>query len=356
MVDARVARSQASLTTLADLTTLRTGGPAAETIRVEDADALVDTVRSADAAGIALLVVGGGSNLLVADEGWPGRVVLIRTRGVDVRDEGDVVTLDAAAGEPWEELVSRCVSAGFSGIECLAGIPGLVGATPVQNVSAYGAEVATVVDTITAWDRALSRAVRLDARECGFAYRTSIFKHSERWVVQSVRLTLRRDALSAPIRYAELARTLDVAVGVRVPLREARDAVLQLRRGKGMVLDAADHDTWSAGSFFINPVLDAGQLAAFRARLGEAATSYPHWPTDGDTKLSAAWLIEQAGFHRGYAAGNAALSGKHTLALTNRGNATAADLIALARTVRDGVLRRYGVALTPEPRLVGLAL
>src|SRR5262249_40365200 len=266
------------------------------------------------------------------------------------------VILTVQAGEPWDDLVARAVAEGLAGIECLAGIPGLAGATPVQNVGAYGQEVAETIRSVTAWDRDRGALVTLSTTDCGFAYRSSVFKHTERYVVLSVTFALEPAELSAPVRYAELARVLGVAVGERAKLADVRDAVLELRRGKGMVLDPADHDTWSAGSFFTNPVLSAPDLAAFEHRL-PPGTDYPRWPApDGAAKLSPAWLLEHAGFGRGSRRGPAALSGKHTLALTNRGGASTADLLALAREVRDGVHHRFGVALHPEPRLVSTTL
>jgi UDP-N-acetylmuramate dehydrogenase len=337
---------------LASLTTLQLGGPAAELVEVGTAEETVAAVRAADAAGTPLLLVGGGSNLVVADDGWPGVVVLLRSRGVEVSVDGDTVELQVAAGEPWDDLVARTVAEGWSGLECLSGIPGLTGATPVQNVGAYGQEVAETVRSVQVWDRETGSVRELSAVDCAFGYRTSIFKHSDRYVVLSVRIALRRSPDSGPIRYAELARNLNVEVGAGAALPAVRETVLELRRGKGMVLDPDDHDTWSAGSFFTNPVVDQ---VDFEARLDHGA-SYPHWPAEGGVKLSAGWLIDQAGFGRGYGSGRVGLSGKHTLALTNRGGASTTELIELARSVRDGVADRFGVRLHPEPRLVGVTL
>ncbi|MBI1757881.1 MAG: UDP-N-acetylmuramate dehydrogenase [Actinobacteria bacterium] len=339
---------------LATLTTLRLGGPAARFVEASTEGEVVTAVRAADAGGEPVLLLGGGSNLVVSDAGWPGVVVALRWRGVSVQRDGDRVAVTVRAGEPWDALVDRSAVEGWSGLECLAGIPGLTGATPVQNVGAYGQEVAEVIAAVVVWDR--QRAIRreLPAAECGFAYRSSIFKHTDRYVVLAVRFTLAASPRSAPIRYAELARSLGCAQGDRAPLGAVREAVLELRRGKGMVLDPTDHDTWSAGSFFTNPVLSAGAVAGFETRL-PPETRYPHWPAGGGAvKLSAAWLIERAGFARGYRRGGAAVSGKHTLALTNTGRASTAELVALAREVRDGVRDRFGVTLQPEPRLVGV--
>jgi UDP-N-acetylmuramate dehydrogenase len=332
---------------LADLTTLRLGGPAAELIEVHTAAETIAAVSEADAADRPVLLVGGGSNLVVADEGWPGIAVLLRSGGVTVSGDDDVV-LDVAAGEPWDALVARCVAEGWAGIECLSGIPGLTGATPVQNVGAYGQEVADTITRVTVWDRNTKEARELSTVDCKFSYRDSIFKHSERYVVLNVQFTLRRDPRTGPAKYAELARRL----GPAATLRDARDTVLELRRSKGMVLDDADHDTWSAGSFFTNPVVDQTE---FEKHIS-AGTTYPKYPAEGGIKLSAAWLIDNSGFTRGYGTGPVSLSTKHTLALTNRGGATTAELIGLARTIQAGVHERFGVLLRPEPRLVGVSL
>ncbi|WP_376768488.1 UDP-N-acetylmuramate dehydrogenase [Nocardioides pelophilus] len=333
-------------------------------MRATTEDELIAAVSAADAAGEPVLVLGGGSNLMVADEGFAGTVVEVATRGisadVDADDDptcgGAVVTV--AAGETWDELVARAVEQGWVGVEALSGIPGSVGATPVQNVGAYGQEVAQTIASVRVWDRRLNGIRTFAVADCGFGYRTSRFKvdrydaNGGRHLVLSVTFQLRQGSLGAPIAYSELARALGVEAGQRAPLADVRAAVLGLRRGKGMVLDPADHDTWSAGSFFTNPVVPAAEVPA----------GAPTWPTadDGLVKTSAAWLIEHSGFGKGYGldrgTGRAALSTKHTLALTNRGGATADELLALAREVRDGVAASYGVRLVNEPVLVGLSL
>jgi UDP-N-acetylmuramate dehydrogenase len=338
---------------LAPLTTFRLGGPADTLVEAATGPDIVAAVRIADAAGTPLLLIGGGSNLVLADEGWPGLAVLLRSRGIQRRRDGDRVVLSVPAGEPWDEVVAGAVADGLAGIEALSGIPGLSGATPVQNVGAYGQEVAETITGVTVWDRYRAQERRLSTVDCEFAYRTSLFKHTDRYVVLSVDFALEPATLSAPVKYAELARTLGIEVGERAKLVEVRQAVLELRRGKGMVLDEADHDTWSAGSFFTNPVLST--VDDFESRLNPG-TAYPSWPAGGGVKLSAAWLIERAGFPKGYTRGPVALSNKHTLALTNRGTASTADLLALAREIRAGVLARFGVTLHPEPRLVGVIL
>ncbi len=298
-----------------------------------------------------MLVLAGGSNVVIGDAGFPGPVLLLRTRGVRVVDAsaGDVV-LRVAAGEPWDDFVEHAVTNGYSGVECLAGIPGSAGATPIQNVGAYGQEVARTIVAVHVYDRERDTVEVLTPAECGFAYRTSIFKHSDRWLVLEVDFRLAVSPDSAPIRYAELARTLGVEAGDRVPLRHARDTVRKLREQKGMVLDPDDRDTWSVGSFFTNPVLPA----AVWESLGLDA---PHWPgADGTVKVPAAWLIEHAGFGKGHPGDGVAISTKHTLALTNRGAGTTAALLELAATIRDGVRDRFGIELHPEPVLINCQL
>jgi UDP-N-acetylmuramate dehydrogenase len=296
-----------------------------------------------------VLVLGGGSNLLVSDAGFDGRVVAVRTTGtaVDADDCGGAL-VRVAAGETWDPFVARAVASGWVGVEALSGIPGSVGATPIQNVGAYGQEVSQTLASARCWDRRDGVQRTFAAAECGFGYRTSRFKEEPgRFLVLDVTFQLVLGDLSAPVAYSELARTLAVSAGDRAPLADVRDAVLSLRRGKGMVLDEADHDTWSAGSFFTNPVLDP-------ERVPEGA---PTWPQpDGRVKTSAAWLIDHAGFGKGHGTGAARLSTKHPLAVTNRGEATAADLLSLAREVRDGVRRAYGIELVNEPVLVGCRL
>lgn len=346
---------------LSELTTLRLGGPPDRLIDAESEAALIKAVDECDDRGEPVLLLGGGSNVVVADEGFRGTVIRVRTRGltVDARgcDPDDLAAcggllVSVAAGEVWDDLVIRAVGEGWIGVEALSGIPGSVGATPMQNVGAYGQEVAETIWSVRTYDRE-ARTIRTFANaECGFAYRTSRFKGADRYVILSVTYQLLQGTLGAPVQYAELSRLLGVDIGERAKLGDVRAAVLELRRSKGMVLDPADHDTWSAGSFFTNPVVDAEQAAA----LPRAA---PRWPmADGRVKTSAAWLIENAGFGRGYSGPGerVSLSHKHTLALTNRGDATTADLIALAREVRRGVADAFGVELVNEPVLVGCSL
>jgi len=337
---------------------LRLGGPAGDLRSADDPDQIVEMVRATALDGRPMMILAGGSNVVIDDAGFPGLVVLVRTRGFEIVEENaDAAVVRVAAGEPWDAFVAATVGEGWSGIECLSGIPGSAGATPIQNVGAYGQEVAETIVSVEVYDRVDDEVRRLTPDECRFAYRTSVFKHSDRRVVLSVDFRLARSRESAPVRYAELAKMLGVAQGDRVPLADARAAVRELRAGKGMVLDPADHDTWSVGSFFTNPVLDSGAFEALRARSTEIGEP-PAWPSpDGVVKVSAAWLIDKAGFAKGYGgAGGVAISGKHTLALTNRGDGTTAALLGLAREIRDGVHDRFGVTLHPEPVLVNCAL
>ncbi|QKW28911.1 UDP-N-acetylmuramate dehydrogenase [Streptomyces seoulensis] len=343
---------------LAPLTTFRLGGPATRLITATTDAEVIDAVREADAAGTPLLVIGGGSNLVIGDKGFDGTALRIATRGFALSG----TTLELAAGEVWSDAVARTVEAGLAGVECLSGIPGSAGATPIQNVGAYGQEVSATITEVVAYDRTAGETVTLTNAECAFSYRHSRFKDQpERYVVLRVRFRL-EDAggLSAPVKYAETARVLGVEAGDRVALTTARDTVLKLRAGKGMVLDPEDHDTWSAGSFFTNPILTDTAFAAFRAqvreRLGEGVEPPAYPAGQGRTKTSAAWLIDKAGFTKGYGSGPARISTKHTLALTNRGGATTEDLLALAREVVAGVRDAFGVTLVNEPVTVGVSV
>ena len=348
---------------LSGYTTLRLGGPAARFVAAATAAEVVEALRAVDASGEPLLVLGGGSNVVVGDLGFDGTVVHLEHRGskIDTAEPGRV-RLTVEAGEDWDTVVAGTVEAGLGGLECLSGIPGLVGATPVQNVGAYGVEVAQVLESVDVYDRDAGEVRTLGVEQLGLGYRTSVLKGSDRAIVLRARFVLTDDGLSAPIRYTELARALGMRQDQRVPVAAARDAVLALRRGKGMVLDPTDHDTWSAGSFFTNPVVPADRIDAVLARIVERVgteVSVPCYPAGPEaSKLSAAWLIERAGFTRGYPGpgGRVGLSGKHTLALTNRGGATAADLLALAAEVRTGVRDAFGIDLHAEPVLVNCAL
>jgi UDP-N-acetylmuramate dehydrogenase len=348
---------------LSELTTLRLGGPPQRLIDATTEGELVALALAADAAGEPLLVLAGGSNVVVADEGFRGTVMRVATRGVEQPQRSDGrVWLDVQAGEEWDAFVAFCVGHGLAGIEALSGIPGSVGATPIQNVGAYGQEVADVIVGVRALDRSTGEVHDLDVEACLFDYRSSVFKRDpDRWVVLRVSFAFEPTSESEPIRYAELARRLGVDEGARAPLDDVRAAVLELRRGKGMVLDPADPDTFSAGSFFTNPILRRhafGELVERAATQRGADDVPPSWPASDEryVKTSAAWLIQRAGFVRGYGdAAGIAISSKHTLALTNRGAGTTTELVALAREIADGVRDAFGVKLVPEPVFVGHA-
>jgi UDP-N-acetylmuramate dehydrogenase len=274
--------------------------------------------------------------------------VLVRTAGIDVVESSDAVTVTVQAGVPWDEFVATSVREEWSGLASMSGIPGLTGATPVQNVGAYGSEVADVITELTVLDRNTGRVETWPPDRCGFGFRTSAFKYTTRYVVLDVTFRLRRSAESAPVRYLELARRLGMDQGEVASSRDVRETVLGLRRSKGMLLDPDDHDTWSVGSFFVNPFVAEDAVP----------DGCPHWFVDGAVKLSAAWLIENAGFHKGFgqscSGGRVAVSTKHTLALTNRGGATTAELLALAAEIRGGVEAKFGIRLRPEAHLAGV--
>lgn len=350
---------------LSDLTTAAVGGPAGTYIEARTEAEIIDAVRTADSAGEQLLIIGGGSNLLIADGGFPGTVLKIASEGfvVNAEDSCGGVAVVVQAGHNWDALVEHAVLHAWSGIEALSGIPGAAGATPVQNVGAYGADVSQTIAAVRTWDRERNAVQTFTSSELKFEYRDSVLKQttvngSPRYVVLTVEFQLPLGRMSAPIRYTELARVLGVELGKRAYSNDVRREVLRLRASKGMVLDAADRDTYSTGSFFTNPIVPAEVAAG----LPEDAPQYPAG-TDGLVKLSAAWLIDQAGFRKGFgletgsvSGGRASLSTKHTLAITNRGSATAADMLAVAREVRGGVVERFGIELQPEPLLIGLEL
>ncbi|NOT59002.1 MAG: UDP-N-acetylmuramate dehydrogenase [Acidobacteria bacterium] len=328
---------------LAPLTILRLGGAARFYADIADESALLEALAFAQTQSLALLILGGGSNLVIADTGFAGLALRIKPRGIHQQSDA-VVTV--AAGEPWDEFVAHCVAHNWAGIETLSGIPGLVGGTPIQNVGAYGQEVSATIQTVRAYDRVAQRFVHLSHAECGFAYRQSIFNTTarERYIVWSVTFGLRVNG-TATWHYPDLQKRFTT----QPSLHEVRAAVLDIRRRKGMVIDEADSDTRSAGSFFKNPSLSVDEFAA----LNERAANIPHYPNANQFKVPAAWLIEQAGFPKGFTAGRVAISTKHSLALVNRGGATTAELIALMRQIQDGVEKRFGVRLQPEPIFVG---
>lgn len=350
---------------LSDLTTAAVGGPAGNYVEARTEAEIIDAVRSADAAGEKLLIIGGGSNLLISDDGFPGTVVKIASEGFTVNSEDSCggVSVVVQAGHNWDALVEYSVLHAWSGLEALSGIPGATGATPVQNVGAYGADVSQTIAAVRTWDRERNAVRTFTNSELKFGYRDSILKQttvegSPRYVVLTVEFQLPLGRMSAPVRYAELARALGVEAGKRAYSNDVRREVLRLRGSKGMVLDASDRDTYSTGSFFTNPIVPADQAAG----LPENAPKYPAG-SDGLVKLSAAWLIDHAGFGKGFgleetsvSGGRASLSTKHTLAITNRGSASTEDMLAIAREVRAGVVERFGIELHPEPLLIGASL
>jgi UDP-N-acetylmuramate dehydrogenase len=348
---------------LAPLTTFHLGGLARVLVEARTEEAIVRAVSEADTRGEPVLVLGGGSNLVVGDAGFDGLVVRIASHGLRIEpnpsraNEGDAV-MTVEAGHPWEDVVARAVHDRLVGVECLAGIPGLTGATPIQNVGAYGQEVADTIARVRAWDRRERAFVELAPAACAFSYRSSAFKRDPaRFVVTRVTFALPHGEASAPIRYAELAKALAIAEGARAPLALVRDTVVRLRRDKGMVVDPDDPDTRSAGSFFTNPIVSVDEAQAVATRALELGVpTMPRFDGGGGrVKLAAGWLIEKAGFTKGYRRGRAHVSTKHALALVNDGGTTE-EVLALARDIRDGVRRTFGVTLEPEPVLVGCAL
>lgn len=334
------------MTTFAELTTLRVGGKIARLVNATNEEQILDTAKTSD-----LLVVSGGSNLLVSDDGFAGTVLRIATLGKEIdSDACSGATIKLSAGEDWDSFVTQAVENGLAGIETLAGIPGLVGAAAIQNIGAYGREISESIARVRVLDRIANTISTLAADDCDFAYRSSRFKvEPDRWIVLDVTLQLRIGSESNPIRYQELANALGIKMGERAPLDRVREAVINLRKKKGMVLDPHDRDTWSAGSFFTNPIVNS-------AMAGTLPEDAPTWPMPTGVKVSAAWLIEEAGFAKGHRHGGAGISTKHSLALVNADDATAADLIALASQIRSRVNDKFGILLQPEIRLVGLAL
>lgn len=337
-------------------TTLRLGGPAKAFVVVERTRDLIEAITEHDVGDTSLLVLGGGSNLVVADQGFDGTVVKVATNDVFVdprHQDPATVTVRAEAGVSWDALVARAVFEGWSGIEALSGIPGSVGATPMQNVGAYGQEVSDVIRRVHVFDRISGSLRWLDAAECGFGYRSSHFRGLSDRIIVEVEFVLARHALGAPVRYAELARALGIREGERAPLAAVRDTVIELRRGKGMVLDERDPESRSAGSFFTNPLV-APEVADAIDALGAKT---PRFPADGGrVKLAAAWLIERAGFSKGQKYGRVHISNKHSLALVTEAGATTSELLEAARAIQRRVHERFGVMLEPEPIFVGCSL
>ncbi|WP_422749875.1 UDP-N-acetylmuramate dehydrogenase [Mycobacterium sp. WMMD1722] len=334
---------------LAPLTTLRVGPVADTLVTAASTEQLIAALRAP--ATRDALILGGGSNVVLGD-GLTGLTV-IRVLNTEITVHDGIVR--AEAGATWDDVVVTAQAHGLGGLECLSGIPGSAGATPVQNVGAYGAEVADTIRRVRLFDRRSGTDEWVGPQHLGFGYRTSVLKHSAHAVVLEVEFALDTEGRSAPLRYGELARTLGVEPGSRADPSRVREAVLSLRSGKGMVLDDADHDTWSVGSFFTNPVVSEQTFGRLQTSFADPVPGYP--APDG-VKLAAGWLVEQAGFRKGFPGADAPvrLSTKHALALTNRGGASSADVIAVARRVRDGVRDRFGIELVPEPVLIGCAL
>ncbi len=337
---------------LANHTSLRIGGPAKKFVRATTESELVDAVKAADAAGEPVLIIGGGSNVLVADSGFDGTVIHVETKGNSYHVDscsGGMITV--SAGEDWDGFVAWILDKGFAGLETMSGIPGTVGGAPIQNIGAYGHEVSEVIARVRTWDRQKGDYKTFSNSECEFSYRSSIFKKNPgRYVIIDVTFQLRNGEMSLPIKYKELANYLGVDLEARALTSEVRKAVLALRAAKGMLLDANDHDTWSAGSFFVNPVLSAEDAAKLPA-------DAPRWvQEDGRVKTSAAWLMENSGIKKGHPHNGAAVSSKHVLALINNGSATAADIVELAQSAKAAVKAKFGIDLIPEVQFVGLSL
>jgi len=333
---------------LRDLTTMRLGGPTREFAQALDTDELVDLVRDADARQVPLLLLGGGSNLVVGDEGWDGITIKVATSGIDI----DGTTVTAAAGVDWDFLVAQTLAEGLAGFEALSGVPGTVGGTPVQNVGAFGTLTSDLLTSVTVYDRETGETTDWANDRCGFgSHRQSVFKHTNRYVVLSVTYELRRSGQSGPMHFAEILRRLGIEPGGTAATHDVRQAVLAARAARGSILDPADHDTWSVGSFFINPVL---------AEVPAQAALSPSYPDPLGIKLPAGWLIQQAGFAPGYGLdwgrGTVALSRKHALAVTNRGGATTSEVMAFAAHIREGVESVFGIRLGPECHLVNCSI
>ena len=339
---------------LAESTTLKLGGPAKRLVHVENESELANVVSDADARGEKMLMLGGGSNLVVGDSGFDGVAVKIAASKVTPEKKAGKIHVRVDAGASWDAFVARAVGEGWSGVEALSGIPGSVGATPMQNVGAYGQEVSDTIARVYAFDRKSSQFAEFYRAECAFKYRGSRFRGDNCFVITAVEFVFDESPLGAPIRYGELSRALGVADGERAPAEKIRETVIALRRGKGMVIDAADPESVSAGSFFMNPIVDSETLAKIEIAAGAKPPSFD--AGEGKFKVAAAWLIEHAGFKKGEPSGSVGISKKHALALVHRGGGTTEDLLVLARAIRDGVKSKFGVVLEVEPILVGCAL
>ena len=338
------------MTELSKYTSLRVGGPATKIVQVSTEAQIIAAIE--EAGDTPILIMGGGTNVLIADKGFDGTVIRISNNSVQSEvDACSGATLTIGAGEDWDVFVQTTINSGFAGLETLSGIPGTVGAAPIQNIGAYGHEVSEFITRVRTYDRELKEIYTFTNSQCEFTYRNSYFKaHPGRYVVLDVQFQLRIGEFSAPITYLELSKKLGIEPGDKAPVVATRAAVLELRASKGMLLSPDDHDSWSAGSFFTNPIIS--QQAA--DGLPDAA---PKWPlNDGRVKISAAWLIENAGMHKGDEVGGARISTKHVLALTNSGDATAADIAELAKRARDHVKEIFGITLEAEVNLIGIEI
>jgi UDP-N-acetylmuramate dehydrogenase len=335
---------------LRDYTSLRVGGPAQKFVEVGTEAEIIAAIEAAGDAPI--LIMGGGTNLLIADSGFDGVVVRITNHSLQAEiDACSGATLTIGAGEDWDEFVATTIDRGFAGLETLSGIPGTVGAAPIQNIGAYGHEVAEFITRVRTYDRQKKTVKTFTNQECEFEYRNSHFKsHPGRYVVLDVQFNLREGEMTTPITYSELAAKLGISVGEKASVTATRKAVLELRGQKGMLLNPDDKDSWSAGSFFTNPIISKEEAAQLPA-------DAPRWPTaDGRVKTSAAWLIEHSGIHKGDAHGGARVSTKHVLALTNSGDATASDIAELAKSAKSAVYEKFGITLEAEVNLIGITL
>ncbi len=339
---------------LAPLTTLKVGGPARYFVEATTIAEVSEAVGFSQLRSLPLFVLGGGSNLVIADAGWPGLVLKVGITGINHRHGHDQVVFDAGAGEDWDKFVGIVVAHNIAGLECLSGIPGLVGATPVQNVGAYGQEVAATIESVLALDLRDGQLHELCNEACGFSYRTSIFNTTERnrYIILQVSYVLKHGG-DAFIAYADLKKYF-AGWSEKPTLADVRDAVRKIRAGKGMLITSGDDDCRSAGSFFKNPILSAGEYEQLTARAAAKNLQVPSYPAlDAQQKVSAAWLVEHSGFGRGYGNGSVGISRKHALAIVNRGNATAADIVAFKEDIQDRVKEIWGIALEPEPVFVG---
>ena len=338
------------MTELSKYTSLRVGGPATKIVQVSTEAQIITAIE--EASDTPILIMGGGTNVLIADKGFDGTVIRISNNAVQSEvDACSGATLTIGAGEDWDVFVQTTIASGFAGLETLSGIPGTVGAAPIQNIGAYGHEVSEFITRVRTYDRELKEIYTFTNSQCEFTYRNSYFKaHPGRYVVLDVQFQLRIGEFSDPITYLELSKKLGIEPGDKARVTETRAAVLELRASKGMLLSPDDHDSWSAGSFFTNPIISQQAADA----LPDAA---PKWPlNDGRVKISAAWLIENAGMHKGDEVGGARISTKHVLALTNSGDATAADIAELAKRARDQVKSMFGITLEAEVNLIGIEI